>query len=430
MLKYLVDEPKIHEKTTGQNHQLCLMGVKICAIFLGTFVTVFLTAQIFITSGQNVVTTALFITMYMVSFFIFHLSSSFLAKPLSPVRLIQISSVFCFSFLLVITLWPGLIETHALFFGIAWGIARGFYWTGIEYIVATSFKGKHTLKFELLYRKTKLIVGILFPVTLGLIINFGDFTYTILVILIICVAQVIFSLGLKKQNDVENKGVCTRQFFKNINQKGISKQAWGLWIVALFRGPNAVLNMSIPILIIIAYGTHLNLGILMSVISLFSIILMFAYRRAPLHMQAKIYFIIAFLLFFTSIPLFFLVSYVTVAAYQLLQKANGIIDSEYGAAYANFAKTCCGEQFTLASHAFLTAGHTVGRIVVCIALIGAGMIGGMYALVAAIFLMTLSSLMTAILLWRWKKKYVFTKEVVTEETLLGCYCECESECVC
>lgn len=413
----------------SERHELCIMGVKTCAVLLGTFVTVFLTAQIFIVSDQNVVTTALFITMYLVSFFVFHLLSSFLARPLSPVRLIQISSILCFLFLLVITLWPELVETHAVFLGIAWGLARGFYWSGIEYIVATSFKGSRTLKFELLYRKLKLVAGILFPVTLGLIINFGDFTYTIMAILFVCVAQVAFSFGLKKQEEVENRGVCFKQFFQNISQKNISKQAWGLWIVALFRGTKSVLNMSIPILIIVAYGTHLNLGILMSVISLLSIILIFVYRRAPLRIQAKIYFALAILLFLSSVPLFFLVSYVTVAAYQFFVKTNSIIDSEYGAAYANFAKTCCGEQFTLASHSFLTAGHTVGRVVMCVALIGAGLIGGMYALVAAIFLMTVSSLVTALLLWRWKKKYIFTTEMSQDE-VNSCYCECKGGCLC
>ena len=406
-----------------------MIGVKICAVLLGTFVTVFLTAQIFILNGQDVVATALFILVYLSSFFVFHTLSSFLVRPLSPVRLIQISAILCFLFLLTITLWPELIETHTILLGVAWGLGRGFYWSGIEYIVATQFKGSRTLKFEIVYRKAKLIVGIMFPVTLGLVINFGDFGYTITAILFVCVAQVLFSLGLRRQRDVGNRGVCFKQFFGNIKQQNLSRQAWGLWLVSLFRGPNAVLNMTIPMLVIIAFGSHLNLGILLSAVSLITILLMLVYRRVPLRVQAKIYFVIAILMFLFSLPLFFVITYATVATYQLFQKANNIIDSEYGAAYANFAKVCCGEQFTLASHSFLTAGHTIGRIIVCVTLIIAGLIGGVYALSVVIFIMSVSLLTAAILLWRWKKKHVFLAKEISEHAQ-SCDCECEGDCMC
>jgi len=186
------EKETIHPILTEQQSLISIMGVKICGIILGLFFSVFLTGQIFLLSNQDIVLTSLFITAYLTSFAIIYPFVAWLCKKIPPIYMIRLSAILAFAFLVVIVFMSDILVSHAILLGGLWGGIRGFYWCVIEYAVATKFKGSNTLKFDLLYRKFKLLVAIIFPITFGLIINFGDFFYTTIIVLIVCGVKIAF----------------------------------------------------------------------------------------------------------------------------------------------------------------------------------------------------------------------------------------------
>jgi len=409
-----------------QQNPFCIMGVKICGVILGMFFSVFLTGQIFLLSNQDIVLTGLFITAYLTSFVITYPIVAHLCKKFPPIYMIRMSAIFAFAFLAVIVFMPDIVINHAILLGGLWGITRGFYWCVIEYAVATKFNGSNTLKFDLLYRKLKLLTAIIFPITFGLIINFGDFVYTAILVLVVCGVKVALSFGIKLKRP-EEKGLRVRQFFRTLKSNGKMKPAIQLWLISALKGPSVVLSFAIVMLIIMAYGTHLDLGILHSVIAIVAIMVTFVYKRVPLNVQLILYFVIVSLMFIASIPLLFTVGVISVFIFKLFFSSSAIIKAEHGSAYLNFAKTLNTEQYTIESHLFLTVGIWFGRFIMCMLMILAGLFGGYVWFVGVVLTMIVSYALSAVFLWIWKQKYIFkdTKGIIPSED-----CECESECEC
>jgi len=368
-------------------------------------VRVFLIAQVFFVTNYNISAVGLFLLVEVIAIFVFYTISSCICKKVRAIWMTRIATVLACGFLVLTIVWSQGLENYYMLFGAMWGAVLGLYWGAQNFLITKVFGKERIMSYFSMAFILIAIVGIVFPFTFGLAIEWGSWMITSGFVLAVGVIQLVFSFIIKT-GEAEQGQIRMRAYFHALREKNHLKPAVILFISGFFAGFPFILIALVTVVVVMAYGSNIGLGALGSIFGAVGIVALLAYRFSPSRIKISLFSVAGILPLLVSVPLFFYVGPWSVIVFNLATVAQRIVAVEENSTRINATRYWGGEEFIIESHLFYEFAFMVGRVIACLLLLAVGWFGSTQILLAtaiALVMLTLA-VHAAILLW-WRRKY-------------------------
>ena len=387
----------------NKRNSLGLIGINCCFAALSIFVGIFLVARVYVFTGYDIVAVGVFMLLNVLMIFVFFAISSYICKRIDAIWMIRVATVVVCLFL-ILTLYLGdELQNHYVLFGLLWGTGQGLFWGAMNYLISQVSK-KGSLSFFVYLNISWMIVGIIFPFTLGAAIDWGSFFLTASFVLGIGILQLVFSFFIRLEKP-ESCRMRLREYFAALKEKGHLRASWGLFIVVATAGVLINIDALLSILIIMVHGSNLSIGVLGTIFSLVGVVYLFVYNRAKKG-KGILFFIGGAMPLIGGLSLFFGVNEISLIIFYAGAVLRTVVETEENALRLNAPKVWGGEQFAMESNLFYEFAFVCGRIVACTVLILVGLLGASEILLVLMICASMAIFaLHSYLLSRWKRAH-------------------------
>ncbi len=258
----------------------CLQAV-ICI-----FVDLFFVSQILkdtaSSSAENIIKIGIFYVIYYSILACSYGFSGHALKRINKSIFVSIGAV-CLTVVVLLVYLLGDSVTSFTFVpvvAVVYGIGFAFYSSGFNNLTAETISSKHQVRFFAVKRILFQLTYVIFPVSLGLIIDNINFSFMALVMLVICALLIMFSFFIKPKK-VYELSFKVKSFAKfMIENKESTKPLWLVYVSNFFRGASYdCFTTLITILVVKAFNSNTSLGTFQSIFTAISLITMFFYLK-------------------------------------------------------------------------------------------------------------------------------------------------------
>ena len=357
----------------------------ITEIYMNTFFT----ARIFELTGNSIQTVATFyITQYI------FIACTFLVmgnkiKSL-PLKALRIGILLKLALLIFIMVMDNRIMHYYFPFAIILGIAQGSYYSPFAVLVGTF--NDNAVRYCTTASILSNIVKLVFPITIGAYISSTSFASVTICMVVVSGIQIVLSICIK---NVEFESKCDiLQFVHVLKSSKDYKSVFGFYKISFFNGiVSSVLDRTVLILIMIMFGSALQLGILDTVFAIFTIITTWMMKRFYKQKKSKMLIVLSAIAPMVAVLILLANTNTgTVIFYKIVNSIFICILSliadiaRYDCLSANIKQNFTAEHQML-SEISLALGRIFG---LSILLIVSNLIGGLYAIMIMLVLISFS----------------------------------------
>lgn len=362
----------------------------ITEIYMNTF----LSARIYELAGSSVqILSAYYIIEYV---FIMLTFLAFGSKIKSyPLQTLRIGIILNLSLLMFIMITKEEVSKYYIPFAVLLGISQGAYYS--PFAVLVGIYNDNAVKFCTVSRILSNIVNVVFPVTIGVYISSTSFTSITVYMVVISVIQILISLNIDK---VHVKTSCNVKRYINIlkNCKE-NKKVINYYRISFLDGiVSSVLDRTVLILILMIFGSSLQLGILNTVFAIFTIITTWLMKQFYKKEKSKILIIVsAFMPMLAVMMLVLITTEETVIFYKIISSVFICILS----LICNIERYDCisetiHENFSTEHQLLSEISLGLGRIFgLSILILVDFIIGGLYAIMIMLIIISISIIVYA-----------------------------------
>ena len=241
------------------------------------FIYTFFTAHILSLTDNNVVLVSQFyILMYFVLGVMFLLLVP-LAKKLKHINMFRVGAILKGLFILLIVLLGDSLIQNYVWLGVLYGFIEAVFWTGgntIKTLVVENEKIKPLISCVSINAR---LVGIVCPIAFGISIDAISFNRLAIFILVIVAMQIVATFLIKQVKFLSKKSKF-KQFFTALKENDKNKLVKKSYLMIFFRGLQYFVPTYITFLIIFVLKTNTSLGILTTVASVVSIVILLLFN--------------------------------------------------------------------------------------------------------------------------------------------------------
>lgn len=185
------------------------------------------------------------------------------SKPLKALRFGIVLNLILIAFIMLVN--EG-ITKYYIPFAMLLGVAQGLYYSPFAVLVGTY--NDNSVRYCTISSMLTNIISVLFPITIGAYINVASFREVTICMVIVSAVQIAISLGI--ENVVVETKCDIMSFIKIIKN---SKRIINYYKIGFLSGiVTSVLDRTVLVLIMLIFGSALQLGILSTVFAVFTII--------------------------------------------------------------------------------------------------------------------------------------------------------------
>lgn len=361
----------------------------ITEIYMNTF----LSARIYELASSIQTLAMYYIVEYIfiaATFLIF--GSKIKSKPLKALRFGIVLNLILIVFIMVVN---EDITKYYIPFAILLGVAQGAYYSPFSVLVGTY--NDNAVQYCTISSMLTNIISVLFPITIGAYINVSSFREVTVCMVLVSALQIAISLGIE---NVEVETKCDLMSFIKIIKN--SDRIINYYKIGFLSGiVTSVLDRTVLVLIMLIFGSALQLGILSTVFATFTIITTWIIKRfykkgksrllilisAVMPMIAVIVLVVdvsrGTVIFYKVIAAIFICILNLVASVERYDCLDVSLQKEYTTEHQTFAETV------------LAAGRVFG---LSILLILSSLIGGLYAIMIMLIFISFSIIAYAYLI--------------------------------
>lgn len=259
---------------TEQNIIIIMDAIKkIMTIFLGPF----LTAYFISTSTNSILNIAIY---YMFTYATMALSTlvvAALAEKRNRIKIFRIGIILNFIYILIIILLKEKIINYLPIISILYGISASCYYFPYNLFIINKVKNTERTNYMVKLFITISVVGILFPIIFGSIITITNYILTAVIVLFISLIQIILSFFITDNHNGDLEEYNLKKTWLELKK---NKQVINCLAGEFFIGMNicnGALETVMVILILNSFKTNINLGIITSIATLLSILVVKIY---------------------------------------------------------------------------------------------------------------------------------------------------------
>lgn len=259
---------------TEQNIIIIMDAIKkIMTIFLGPF----LTAYFISTSTNSILNIAIYYIFTYATMALNTLVVAALAEKRNRIKIFRIGIILNFIYILIITLLKEKIINYLPIISILYGISASCYYFPYNLFIINKVKNTERTNYMVKLFITISVVGILFPIIFGSIITITNYILTAVIVLFISLIQIILSFFITDNHNGDLEEYNLKKAWLELKK---NKQVINCLAGEFFIGMNicnGALETVMVILILNSFKTNINLGIITSIATLLSILVVKIY---------------------------------------------------------------------------------------------------------------------------------------------------------
>lgn len=259
---------------TEQNIIIIMDAIKkIMTIFLGPF----LTAYFISTSTNSILNIAIYYIFTYVTMALSTLVVAALAEKRNRIKIFRIGIILNFIYILIIILLKEKIINYLPIISILYGISASCYYFPYNLFIINKVKNTERTNYMVKLFITISVVGILFPIIFGSIITITNYILTAVIVLFISLIQIILSFFITDNHNGDLEEYNLKKAWLELKK---NKQVINCLAGEFFIGMNicnGALETVMVILILNSFKTNINLGIITSIATLLSILVVKIY---------------------------------------------------------------------------------------------------------------------------------------------------------
>ena len=259
---------------TEQNIIIIMDAIKkIMTIFLGPF----LTAYFISTSTNSILNLAIYYIFTYATMALSTLVVAALAEKRNRIKIFRIGIILNFIYILIIILLKEKIINYLPIISILYGISASCYYFPYNLFIINKVKNTERTNYMVKLFITISVVGILFPIIFGSIITITNYILTAVIVLFISLIQIILSFFITDNHNGDLEEYNLKKAWLELKK---NKQVINCLAGEFFIGMNicnGALETVMVILILNSFKTNINLGIITSIATLLSILVVKIY---------------------------------------------------------------------------------------------------------------------------------------------------------
>lgn len=259
---------------TEQNIIIIMDAIKkIMIIFLGPF----LTAYFISTSTNSILNIAIYYIFTYATMALSTLVVAALAEKRNRIKIFRIGIILNFIYILIIILLKEKIINYLPIISILYGISASCYYFPYNLFIINKVKNTERTNYMVKLFITISVVGILFPIIFGSIITITNYILTAVIVLFISLIQIILSFFITDNHNGDLEEYNLKKAWLELKK---NKQVINCLAGEFFIGMNicnGALETVMVILILNSFKTNINLGIITSIATLLSILVVKIY---------------------------------------------------------------------------------------------------------------------------------------------------------
>ena len=259
---------------TEQNIIIIMDAIKkIMTIFLGPF----LTAYFISTSTNSILNIAIYYIFTYATMALSTLVVAALAEKRNRIKIFRIGIILNFIYILIIILLKEKIINYLPIISILYGISASCYYFPYNLFIINKVKNTERTNYMVKLFITISVVGILFPIIFGSIITITNYILTAVIVLFISLIQIILSFFITDNHngDLEEYNL-KKAWLEHKKNKQVINCLAGEFFIGM-NICNDALETVMVILILNSFKTNINLGIITSIATLLSILVVKIY---------------------------------------------------------------------------------------------------------------------------------------------------------
>lgn len=263
------------EKIKSEQNIIIIMDAikKIMTIFLGPF----LTAYFISTSTNSILNIAIYYIFTYATMALSTLVVAALAEKRNRIKIFRIGIILNFIYILIIILLKEKIINYLPIISILYGISASCYYFPYNLFIINKVKNTERTNYMVKLFITISVVGILFPIIFGSIITITNYILTAVIVLFISLIQIILSFFITDNHNGDLEEYNLKKAWLELKK---NKQVINCLAGEFFIGMNicnGALETVMVILILNSFKTNINLGIITSIATLLSILVVKIY---------------------------------------------------------------------------------------------------------------------------------------------------------
>lgn len=259
---------------TEQNIIIIMDAIKkIMTIFLGPF----LTAYFISTSTNSILNIAIYYIFTYATMALSTLVVAVLAEKRNRIKMFRAGIILNFIYILIIILLKEKIINYLPIISILYGISASCYYFPYNLFIINKVKNTERTNYMVKLFITISVVGILFPIIFGSIITITNYILTAVIVLFISLIQIILSFFITDNHNGDLEEYNLKKAWLELKK---NKQVINCLAGEFFIGMNicnGALETVMVILILNSFKTNINLGIITSIATLLSILVVKIY---------------------------------------------------------------------------------------------------------------------------------------------------------
>lgn len=265
----------MNKKIKSEQNIIIIMDAikKIMTIFLGPF----LTAYFISTSTNSILNIAIYYIFTYATMALSTLVVAALAEKRNRIKIFRIGIILNFIYILIIILLKEKIINYLPIISILYGISASCYYFPYNLFIINKVKNTERTNYMVKLFITISVVGILFPIIFGSIITITNYILTAVIVLFISLIQIILSFFITDNHNGDLEEYNLKKAWLELKK---SKQVINCLAGEFFIGMNicnGALETVMVILILNSFKTNINLGIITSIATLLSILVVKIY---------------------------------------------------------------------------------------------------------------------------------------------------------
>ena len=259
---------------TEQNIIIIMDAIKkIMTIFLGPF----LTAYFISTSTNSILNITIYYIFTYATMALSTLVVASLVEKRNRIKIFRIGIILNFIYILIIILLKEKIINYLPIISILYGISASCYYFPYNLFIINKVKNTERTNYMVKLFITISVVGILFPIIFGSIITITNYILTAVIVLFISLIQIILSFFITDNHNGDLEEYNLKKAWLELKK---NKQVINCLAGEFFIGMNicnGALETVMVILILNSFKTNINLGIITSIATLLSILVVKIY---------------------------------------------------------------------------------------------------------------------------------------------------------
>lgn len=263
------------EKIKSEQNIIIIMDAikKIMTIFLGPFLTAYFISP----STNSILNIAIYYIFTYATMALSTLVVAVLAEKRNRIKIFRIGIILNFIYILIIILLKEKIINYLPIISILYGISASCYYFPYNLFIINKVKNTERTNYMVKLFITISVVGILFPIIFGSIITITNYILTAVIVLFISLIQIILSFFITDNHNGDLEEYNLKKAWLELKK---NKQVINCLAGEFFIGMNicnGALETVMVILILNSFKTNINLGIITSIATLLSILVVKIY---------------------------------------------------------------------------------------------------------------------------------------------------------